>query len=314
VGCQRPDVDAARHGRLQRTGNVASVESEDQDVDGFLGLLDGGEDRRNAGIWLNQQLHRANGLAAVTAGMDFLLRYRGTNLESRSLMARMNASKLMANPSVSIVAVSFLLIGLLAFGVIAGRWKTQSPETSMPAPAETPKAARDLAARGAEGLEPHGAVFDRFEARAKDYILLQKRIESGLAPLKPTDDPRRLADHRNQLARQLRDARPVARPGDIFSDAAPAIRAITLEDSKRREAADVYAAMQEVPPQAPPAVNADYPAKAPLANVPPLLLLKLPPLPDGLEYRFMGRDLILRDAKANLIVDFVPEAVPTVGR
>ena len=37
-------------------------------------------------------------------------------------------------------------------------------------------------------------------------------------------------------------------------------------------------------------------------------------LPDGLEYRFMGRDLILRDTKANLIVDVLHEAVPTVGR
>jgi len=28
----------------------------------------------------------------------------------------------------------------------------------------------------------------------------------------------------------------------------------------------------------------------------------------------MGRDLILRDTKANIIVDFLREAVPTVGR
>ena len=52
----------------------------------------------------------------------------------------------------------------------------------------------------------------------------------------------------------------------------------------------------------------------PLATVPPLILNRLQPLPDGLEYRFMGRDLILRDSKANLIVDFVHEAVPTIGR
>jgi len=29
---------------------------------------------------------------------------------------------------------------------------------------------------------------------------------------------------------------------------------------------------------------------------------------------FMGRDLILRDTKANLIVDLLSGAVPTVGR
>ena len=63
-----------------------------------------------------------------------------------------------------------------------------------------------------------------------------------------------------------------------------------------------------------PKINADYPEKAPLATVPPLILRRLPTLPDGLEYRFMRRDLILRDSKANLIVDFVHEAVPTIGR
>jgi hypothetical protein len=37
-----------------------------------------------------------------------------------------------------------------------------------------------------------------------------------------------------------------------------------------------------------------------------MLLDVLPRLPEELEYRFVGRDLILRDVKANLIVDFIP--------
>jgi hypothetical protein len=69
----------------------------------------------------------------------------------------------------------------------------------------------------------------------------------------------------------------------------------------------------------PPAINTDYPTALPLATVPPGLLLKLPTLPMDLEYRFLGRHLILRDIKANLIVDFIPDAVPaaparTAGR
>jgi hypothetical protein len=39
-------------------------------------------------------------------------------------------------------------------------------------------------------------------------------------------------------------------------------------------------------------------------------LLRLPQLPKEVEYRFVGRDLILRDVAANLIVDFLPNAVP----
>ena len=70
--------------------------------------------------------------------------------------------------------------------------------------------------------------------------------------------------------------------------------------------------MQEVPRQAPLRVNVAYPERAALATVPPLILNRLPPLPDGIEYRFMGRDLILRDTNANLIVDFIHEAVPAI--
>jgi hypothetical protein len=57
------------------------------------------------------------------------------------------------------------------------------------------------------------------------------------------------------------------------------------------------------------AVNAPYPSAAPLSTVPPSLLLKLPPLPDALEYRFVGRNLILWDTKANLIVDILPDVI-----
>ena len=57
-------------------------------------------------------------------------------------------------------------------------------------------------------------------------------------------------------------------------------------------------------------VNAEYPKNAPLSTVPPTLLEKLPKLPSELEYRFVGRTLILRDREANMIVDYLKEAVP----
>ena len=42
------------------------------------------------------------------------------------------------------------------------------------------------------------------------------------------------------------------------------------------------------------------------------LLRKLPDLPPELEYRLVGRSLILRDVKANLIVDILRDVVPTI--
>ena len=59
-------------------------------------------------------------------------------------------------------------------------------------------------------------------------------------------------------------------------------------------------------------INTVYPTTLPLATFPPLLLRKLPDLPPELEYRIVGRSLILRDVKANLIVDILRDVVPTI--
>ena len=58
------------------------------------------------------------------------------------------------------------------------------------------------------------------------------------------------------------------------------------------------------------AVNAVYPDAAPFSSVPPGLLLKLPPLPEVVRYRFVGRALILRDTEANVILDYILDVVP----
>ena len=50
----------------------------------------------------------------------------------------------------------------------------------------------------------------------------------------------------------------------------------------------------------------------PLATFPPALLRKLPDLPPELEYRIVARSLLLRDVKANLIVDILRDVVPTI--
>jgi len=39
-------------------------------------------------------------------------------------------------------------------------------------------------------------------------------------------------------------------------------------------------------------------------------LLNLPELPEGISYRIVGRDLVLLDAKANLVVDVLVRAMP----
>ena len=57
-------------------------------------------------------------------------------------------------------------------------------------------------------------------------------------------------------------------------------------------------------------MNEVYPENLPLTTTPPALLSKLPQLPQELAYRIVGRDLTLKDTKAGLIVDFIPNAIP----
>jgi hypothetical protein len=57
-------------------------------------------------------------------------------------------------------------------------------------------------------------------------------------------------------------------------------------------------------------VNARYPDEVPLSTMPPDLLRVLPALDEGLEFRFVGRHLILLDVRSHLIVDVIDNAMP----
>ena len=62
----------------------------------------------------------------------------------------------------------------------------------------------------------------------------------------------------------------------------------------------------------PPLVNGAFSWRTAVPT-PPCVLAVLPPLPDELQYRFVGRDLVLVDIEANLIVDVLPEAISSAA-
>jgi hypothetical protein len=169
-------------------------------------------------------------------------------------------------------------------------------------------------ASGQTRVNPQAEAMARFSERVAAYLALQKKVEGKLPPQKQTNDPERIKTHIASLAEGMRIARADAKAGDVFNGAADQFRQIIKEDAKDRSVRDAFAAMREVPTKTPPRVNAEYPETAALATVPALILKRLQQLPEGIEYRFMGRDLILRDTRANLIVDVLPGAVPTAGR
>jgi hypothetical protein len=179
-------------------------------------------------------------------------------------------------------------------------------------PAATIKEVNRLDEKSAEAPRPvEDPRFKDFFDRVRAYMKIHNSADARVPSLKETADPKQLSEREKALADEIRVERAGARQGDVFSpSAAKEIGLVVAEDFKARPLNVQKAILVEVPMKLPPAINTDYPTTLPLATVPPGLLLKLPTLPEELEYRFLGRHLILRDIKANLIVDFIPDAVP----
>jgi hypothetical protein len=59
-------------------------------------------------------------------------------------------------------------------------------------------------------------------------------------------------------------------------------------------------------------INGTYPKSAPKSTMPPSLLARFPQLPEELEYRFIGRTLVLLDTAANIIVDYAIQVGPSL--
>ena len=158
---------------------------------------------------------------------------------------------------------------------------------------------------------PDAVAVEAFTQRVGDYMALQKKTAGTLpnVPAKPT--PKQLDDHQRELGKLMMQARAGARKGDVFGPAVSAlIRRNLAPIFKGPEGARVRAAIIEEPHPAIPAVNARYPDAVPLSTMPPDVLKALPKIAEGLEFRFIGRHLILLDTQSHLIVDVVDNAMP----
>jgi hypothetical protein len=158
---------------------------------------------------------------------------------------------------------------------------------------------------------PHAVALAEFQERVKTYVALRDKATASITPPKPTANPQDIASRQQALAEGVRRARADAKPGDVFSaPVVPILKAAVLHDFRQRTPRQRAAALKEVPSGLSLKVNDTYPKSTPLATVPPKLLAEMPRLPDGLEYRFVGRRLILHDTMTNLVVDILPDAVP----
>jgi hypothetical protein len=161
---------------------------------------------------------------------------------------------------------------------------------------------------------------EAFQKRLESYVKLRKSATGDVQTIGKKATPAEIQAREGGLRAAIQRNRATAKPGDILApDIIPTVSGIVRGAIDRPGGAKVRASIKEGNPKHEKApgevepvikVNAEYPKNAPLSTVPPTLLERLPKLPSELEYRFVGRTLILRDREANMIVDYLKEAVP----
>jgi hypothetical protein len=153
-----------------------------------------------------------------------------------------------------------------------------------------------------------------FEARVKQYLDLREKVAGK--PPKPTDNSQEIVARQRELAGKIRVAHAGAKQGEIFTpQIAEYFRYQIASSLEGPHGTGIVSSLRHAEPvKMELQINQSYPEHVPLQSTPPTLLLNLPELPDGLEYRILDRELVLRDSEANIVVDYVPNALPDVTK
>ncbi len=155
--------------------------------------------------------------------------------------------------------------------------------------------------------QPRG--FDDFTQRVGQYMKLRNTLPNE----RTTKRQEQIVSRRHSLADAIREARPGAKQGDIFTPECTAEFLQVIRGTLRgANAANVRKTIRQGAPVTGVqlTVNGAYPEHLPRTTVPPTLLLRLPRLPDKLAYRIVGHDFVLQDTEARLVVDLIPGALP----
>jgi hypothetical protein len=165
----------------------------------------------------------------------------------------------------------------------------------------------------AQKVNPDAQLLADFKSRIDKYMELHNRLEKQAPPLKETKDPAEIKASQDVLAQKIAEARKDAKPGEIFTpEIRQLFRRLMYPETKGKEGAETKAALAEEKQELKDVkirVNAPYPDGAPLMTVPPNILAALPKLPEDLEFRFVNKHMILLDVHANLIIDYVLNAI-----
>jgi hypothetical protein len=151
-------------------------------------------------------------------------------------------------------------------------------------------------------------VMADFTARVDRYVALRKKADDSAPRLKESNDGGKIKLAQQGLAERIGAARAGVKQGEIFTpEIAAKFRRLLRPEAKEQGTKETM--KEDKPVVVSFKVNGPYPDKEPVVTVPPNILGALPALPKDIEYRFIDKHLILRDAKANLIIDYMPNAI-----
>ena len=150
-----------------------------------------------------------------------------------------------------------------------------------------------------------------FVKRVEAYVALHKKLESTGPTLPQQTTPTVVDAHQRALSTLIQEARKNAKPAELLTPAMQRrirnlLKPIFAGPDGRQIRAEILD--NEYKGNVRLAVNARYPDDVPISTVPPQVLAALPKLPVEVEYRFIQNRLILFDAHAHLIIDFMDRA------
>ena len=151
-----------------------------------------------------------------------------------------------------------------------------------------------------------------FEKQVKDYVQLRDRVKANAPKLSKDSTPEQIQAYRTTLEQSLRTERAGAKRGDLFRpETADYIRRTLKIEFQGKDRQELRKTIFETELQGVVLrVNYPYAQSAEFSEMPATLLAKLPQLPKDLRYRFVGRNMLLVDRESNLIIDYMPEALP----
>ena len=156
------------------------------------------------------------------------------------------------------------------------------------------------------------AAIETFERHVKAYVDLRNKIRENVPKLSKDSTPEQIHAYRTALEESLRNSRAGAKRGELFRpEAADYIRRTLKTEFQGKDRQELREKIFETETKGVVLrVNYPYAQNAEFSEMPATLLAKLPALPKEVRYRFVGRNMLLVDRESNVIIDFMPDALP----